>query len=475
MPLIFEETDLVDQLVNSGAEFQLKFTKEGQDATATSADYQNLGTLLEHLQNSLVPSQDPNLISHENDKGIDLTSPNMDSMGDFVAWLVSNGTKVGGKNVVYSGNQERPSEDYDFYKVEPGTGELKVPLTRPDRTMVGYWIDPQLLKQFLVSLQSNPKLKTNVIFQVQLLKLIQDANRQLDVGVSEKYTEPEKTYPDTTAADSLPPVLDPKNYGASGDKRLTFGDLKDLGTFNSWLSKNGIGLITASNTINNNPDFDKCVVMNILAQRAAAMSRNYKSKDEQALAAAYLRRLQSLASESSCQLTGVSTTGQKPATDQTAAINRALQSLPLSLNDIDFGRINSFFGNVRQLMSNNATVMGYISNTEQLMQQASNMTPNKDTVFQLGIPPAEFSHYIAGPNPGQRYFPLLQTLDQIVDNARAVVSYLYSQYGDRISDDQRAFLFGQIGKRPDDSSIYKRNVDSLRQLARVQMSSKPVA
>jgi hypothetical protein len=314
--LIYENPWLVSQLLQAGLESEAKLAKKGQ-AAPTAQPEQPIATalksILNNLKNQITPGKDPGgSITHET-SGADVFSHNMDSMGDLVQWLSSNGTRFGGGTIVYPGNRERPSDDYGYFKIEPGT-EIVVPLATPDRSVVAYWINPEALKNYLVSLQGDPKLKNNVMFQVQLLKLIQDANTQLDLDISEQYKEPEKTLPDSTVADNTTQELNPTQYSTQGNIPLTLGDLKDSTTLNAWLSNKKIGLNIGGHTggmMINHPEFDHCAVLKILNQRAAFNAARATSADAKAVAAAYAQKVKAIAAEIRCDLGGQQQPGQE--------------------------------------------------------------------------------------------------------------------------------------------------------------------
>jgi len=141
--------------------------------------------------------------------------------------------------------------------------------------------------------------------------------------------------------------------------------------------------------------------------------------------------------------------------------------LPLQLQNIDFNRIRTFMGKMEQLMGNSPTVTNYISSTNELMNKATALTKSADTFFQLGISPTAVVNMLKPNEKGYaaaNFFSLVQLLDQIVDNVRAIVGYFMSAYASKVTDQQRAFIYGQIGRRPDDTSIYSRNIEYLNQL-----------
>jgi len=300
--LIYDNPWLVERLLQAGSDSEKKISKQGQAAPAESPVAAGLKSILANLYSQISPTQDSTGgISHET-SGADVFSHNMDSMGDLVQWLANNGTRVGGKAIVYAGNVARPGEEYGYFKIEPGT-EIVVPITRNDRTTVGFWINPEALKNYLVSLQADEKLKTNVMFQVQLLKLIQDANKQLDLDVSEQYKAPEKTLPDTQVLDTVVKDMDPQQWFNPGNVPLTIGDLKDATAFNAWLSKNSISIkVGERRMMINHPEFDRCAILKILNQRVKYTSDRAQTAEAKQVAVVYGQKIKTLAAEVQCDL-----------------------------------------------------------------------------------------------------------------------------------------------------------------------------
>lgn len=294
MPIIHDNPWLIEQLLAAAqaaapppAPAAIPLQQQQQEVADA------LHAVLDNLKNQLDPAT--------NNANGDLASTHMESMGDLVQWLLAHGKQISNPPIVYPGNVQRPSEDYGYYRIEPGT-EIVVPLARSDRSAVAYWINADALKKYLISLQGDHKLKSNVMFQVQLLKLVQDANKQLDADISEKYEAPEK--PDNYPIDQVPKVL-MANDSKPGSELLTYGDLKSREALTSWLTGHNIGLGSAQNTLATNPDkFDLCGAINVLYYRATRHSQLSARPEDTERFKIYIGRMEKLASEMSCQLTG---------------------------------------------------------------------------------------------------------------------------------------------------------------------------
>jgi hypothetical protein len=464
--------------------------KQGQTSASSPEDIAALKNQVKSLQDQLGDvkgAKDPNAmpeISHDGTifSAPQLKSDNLEDLRELVAWLTNNALTVDGQRISYAAKQDPKNQAWQFYQVE-ANGQLT---PAPDHTpeAEGYFIDPTLLNKYLVSLQAYNSQHPNQFLQIQLTKIIQQANQQLGANVEEQYKVPEKALSDNVILDTVPKdFVDVRTSLIGGDVPLTYGDVKNDQAFNKWLSDHNVSIQEGDQKLLiNNPSFNKGAILSILAARASYQISRATDAEAKEKAQIYNRQTQAIAIQNHITLNQTSQSTNKQTTDQKSTPNQEqanqpanaaslikeiVDTLPLALQNIDFNRIREFFGKMAQLMSNNPTVMNYISNTEQLMQKATALTQNQDTVFQLGIAPESLARMFADQKtPGKVFYPFVQLLDTIVDNVRAVVGYFVSQYNNQISDQQRAFVYGQIGKRPDDTSIYSRNVEYLNNWAK---------
>jgi len=414
MPLIHDNPWLVSQLIQAALDSENKLSKKGQAAPAQEQPVATgLKSILNNLRNQINPGSDSTgAISHET-SGADVFSHNMDSMGDLVQWLANNGTRVGGKAIVYAGNVARPGEEYGYFKIEPGTEILvRDNPARPDRgnaSLVGFWINPEALKNYLVSLQEDEKLKTNVMLQVQLLKLIQDANKQLDLDVSEQYKAPEKTLPDTQVLDTVVKDMDPQQWFNPGNVPLTIGDLKDATTFNAWLSKNSISIkVGERRMMINHPEFDRCAILKILNQRVKYTSDRAQTAEAKQVAVVYGQKIKALAVEVQCDLGAQpQQPGQEKPGDQggglAAASPQILQKLsslrPFNAQYISFPEIKKFV-DLYATYANDPTVTQLAGNINQYMDTAKNQYFGTDTLQINNIDNSRFKALLKNPSTG---------------------------------------------------------------------------
>lgn len=471
MSFIFENDNLINQLLQSGAEFELKFTKRGQAATALSQAQKVLGDVVDSLEREVAGKSGAGEFYPTSN--VDINSENMDSMGDFLEWADAHGKRdVAVK--VNPDRSNRPGNNYAFVKVEPGT-KIATPLERPDNSPIAYWVNFDGLKKYLQALQGDESLKDNTIFQVQLLKLIQFANQKFDMDLGETY---QKTYNDDFKLDDVPPVLKDRD-SSPGSVPLTYGDLKSQDTFNTWLSK-PVAVGRPDFNLRDNADQflqgnGHCLALNYLNYRAIAHMRSRPGYAE--IGKVYIGLLQQLAKAFGCTLggqLGQQQPGQgqgQPGQASPADVQRVVESLPLDLHEIDFSKIRSFFQQVAPLLANNPSVASTIQAAEQNMQAATNASKTQrnqggETLFQLGGGLQAFSAYS---DSASQHAQLIRLLYSILQSTRQVIAYFLSQYGRMMQqenqEDALTEIYNQIGKREDDDSIYSRNLQQLRQLS----------
>lgn len=442
MSSIFD-SNLINELLKA-AELDSALSKKAQVDPAAKQKSDALRLLLTNLRNQLTPLREgPEQVAHSTGVA-DLSSHNMDSMGDFVEWLAKHGTRVGGTIVVYPGNVDRPSEDYGFYKIEPGT-EIVVPLAKPDRSGVAYWINPGSLKKYLVSLQSDPKLRNNTMFQVQLLKLVQDANKQLDLDVSEKYQAPEVTLPDNTKVDTLPSTLVVGLWEA-GTIPLLLGDLKSLESLNAWFAKNNIAVKVNDKqqpmTIRDR-GFNQCAGIQILFERASAFVSR-ATPETKAGAQAYLKQITQVAKQANCSVNSsmsTETAGEGAGTEGAGSVNaRALSGLatlrPFNSQRIDFREITTFLDKYKAI-ANKPEINSLVDQVKNSIADANSKLQSPGVALQMdNLTTTQARLWVK--DPARQVIPFMNDLYTIISVAgRVYLDFLTecrNYLGDKVAD-----------------------------------------
>lgn len=501
MSFIHDDKNLINELVKHGLDFETKFSKMGQVTPPTNQAMVVLRSMLDSLADQLPGTKDPNApseISHE--KGFaegdpQLTSMNLEGLGALTDFLAVNKITVDGQRISYPMNEDPNSDDYQLYQLEPNAGLLEV----EDRSRVtkGFFVNKDLLNKYLVSLQAQLQAKPNPVMGVQLRKIIQQANTQLESGINEKYTpaEVKVTLPATEVLATFPDTLDSKFYTKDGNKTLTYGDIANATAVKAWVNNNSISVLVPGREGGplgiNHPEFDFCVVVRTLYAKAQWLLRTKATTPElEKKYTAFVKKIEQVGPTlqgpdgRACALVGATTTPTAPGKDKDKgqgaagqqisqqAINNIMKALPFSIRDINFDRIDSFFGLLKQIMSNNGTAMQQIGEVEGAMRRfSSTYMRQNERIIPLGMAPRQFFSMLK--DPGKQFMPALDELNDILDTTRSVVEAFYAAIADKpdADENQKAYVLGQIGRTPTDRSIYTRNsgdLQNLRQAVKVQ-------
>lgn len=184
MSFIYNDEKLIAELVKSGLDWQYRFSKIGQDATQQDKVSAAL-KLLDNLERSASP--DEPVISSATDDA-KLFSYHVENLGALLNFVIQNGITVGYKPIAVSNNPNDPS--YVFYKLETNAGFAE----RADRARAttGFYVNKDLLVQYIQSLQKIAHDSGNEVMRVQLGSLIDQANNQLGTKIDPNYKPKEK-------------------------------------------------------------------------------------------------------------------------------------------------------------------------------------------------------------------------------------------------------------------------------------------
>jgi hypothetical protein len=112
-------------------------------------------------------------------------------------------------------------------------------------------------------------------------------------------------------------------------------------------------------------------------------------------------------------------------------IQKVIDALPLTMEDINFDRIEDFFAAYGAL---SPAVTNYINNAGTLMTSVTGkMTVNNQKVFSLYAGPSEVVTWLRPPQ-GNLYMPFIAQLEYILKNVQLVLQDLKYRYGTKIQD-----------------------------------------
>lgn len=464
MSFIWDDSDLINKLLKSGQDFEDRFTRRGQAAVDANAA---LNQILEKLELQLHPeNKDPNAapdISTQSDQPAVLNSTALESLGALCSFLAYNTITVNGQRISYTENPQ--NENYQFVQLEPNALFNET----PDRQIQtkGFYVNIALLKSYLNSLLAQLHQKPNTVMQVQVSKIIDEANDSLDTGLGKTYQPSVPSLPDNQVLDNVPKDFkkqDPVNQ--QGAVPLTFGDIKSIESFNGWLNDKGISM---DGRMINHPQFDKCGVAAILHSRAKMLLGNARDDKQKNMYTLYMQNMEKIGSSiEGCNLaSGTSNKDKGIGGAATAAdLMRVIEALPLRMEDIDFGRINEFFDTYRKVLSpTSASMQTTMSNCEASMQKATALTETGMDNFPMSANIQQIGTWLIQPKGQTQAFGLVEQLRYIISNVAAVISHFKNAEGRVLARDypqQVAAINTQIGNEANSQGIAGNNLNSLQ-------------
>lgn len=480
---IFDDKDLVAQLLKHATDFNYKFTKGGQAAAAEVNANSALKQLLDSLESQLYPSQkDPNApaeVSTESDNPVSLTSTSLEGLGALVSFLALNKITVNGSRIAYLQSEDPKNESYQLYRLEPNAGLLEL----ADRTTVtnGFFVNKDLLVKYITSVQATASKKPNDVLRVQLGALVNQANKLLGTKLSDTYKEPAKVIPDTQVLDSFPQAIDPKNYTANGNAALTFADIKTPEAFNSWMQGHSIAVNGKTMA---DQDFDPCVVIQTIHSKARWLLSRSTSEELKNRNSTYVKQVEQIGpgitgpDGKSCSLTAVSPGAGANGTgadgkggagvgSTESDINNLISILPLRTGDIDFSRIKDFFQNYKALLNKNTQqrpditqVLNAMANVENTsMPNATRMTENQMESFPLAVDVTTLATWLIPPKGQTQALSLVHNLRYVVSQTSAVIMHLKNHY--KLQGPQLTAIIGQIGDGAESAGIAGVNLNHI--------------
>ena len=422
MSFIYNDPNLINKLLKSALDFQIKFTKQGQTSDIATTNNGNLQILLNNLQNTVNSST----ISYQGNTVPQYDKSSLDSLGNLAYFLSSNKITVGGEIICYSFNETpeglKDDERYHYYKLE-GANE--------------YFINKDLLIKFIKSRQAKLSTKPNKNEEIQLKSLINKANDLLETNIGLKFDS--KALNEDSILDWIQkPITNILMNHIEGDGLipLKLMDVESKESLNAWLDNNGMTVnVDGSAVDTKNNKFNDCIMIQNLYERANKIRSKKENKD---LIIAYKTKINELASskEYNCKLNGVQQTSSSNTSELDSTVLGKLKNLvnylPLSNNEINFDKIEGFFALYEEVLntsSNNVATAATndITRARQIMQTVKQMTNSSAVIYNLNMDQGDIMRMLkwANANP---YIPFLEQLEELATLTGNVLRYLYSSY-----------------------------------------------
>jgi hypothetical protein len=474
---IFDDKNLVNQLMYHG------LSKRAQQYVGVGPqDFAALRGIIGNLEKQLTSPTSAVIsgakVGTESDQAASLNSTHMENLGTLVEFLTTNKITVDGKRIAYAANENPGDPSYPLYKLQGAAGLLEL-ADRNETVQYGYYLNKALLVAYLNSLRGQLTKNPNPVLAAQLGALINQANEQLDAGVSKDYQDT-KSLPANQPLDSLPKDVKSSDPMGEGPIVLTYGDLAADTDLNNWIQKNGLTLDGKDYK-----QFNRCGLLKVLLQRASNKVSNIaRNAAEKETFQVYAQQVQKLAGEMQCNLAGGSQSGSTnqqggQANPAQASLEQLVGILPLQRDQLDFGRIRDFVSGYRGIVSAStdanrsqqaSTAMDQL---EQYMQGATQNTNGQSmTNFSMdGLTADDLVSWATPPSAGQATRSrgsaraLSDYLEQVVRNTYILIKDLYNSHYTELSHNPQSLLAveQQVGGHsiPYGSSVANSNINNI--------------
>lgn len=462
--------------------------------------------LVNRLSRQLADQPEPLNISSGTPES-DLMVNNLKDLSELLKYAHNNQLKVDGIRVVYDGAEAKNLPKSDLAKLAKITVDVSrnpdVPGQSETRkwNTADYWADMPTLIKYVGYLQQKAKTmqenknESGKVLEVMVGKIIDQINAyKPDSGLTRKpKSQPGKPndMPDGTFIDGL----DPKIFDLSAPivvnrttaNPLRSENLKTKTDLDAWLADAKV-ISTDSKGVNK---VDQCVVVNVLYKRAKYLESIAANDTEAKAAAYYVKKIQEFGpmftgiDGKACSVGGVvAGTGAGTGTGSNGkgtsgtggnssvsidSIKKSISLLPLKVENIDFNRIQSFCRQYEIITAHPGTKAA-INQADDLIANIKSMLKNKEqTVFTLGADANTVKNWIGLDPPGRYYAALLDKLTELITLTTEVITDLKGAYVDSIGPDDtagldpnyKAYVYGQVGRTPEDNSFSRRNLNQL--------------
>ena len=228
MSFIYENQWLLEDLIKIGQGRTLDPTL---NVSPEVAQINMALKLLDKVEKEFSPV-DPNKpaeISTQSDQEAKLTPQALENLGALVSFLSVNKITVNGKLPVY--DSDPGQEGYQMYKLQGGS--VTIPDQNRETPGTPFWINPELLSAYLVSLQAQEAQKPNRVLETYLGSLIQETNKMLGTKVNLKYQAFKETKPGQQQGQQLSQQQGIGQQQGQGQEIASVSDLAAMTPFNS--------------------------------------------------------------------------------------------------------------------------------------------------------------------------------------------------------------------------------------------------
>lgn len=399
----------------------------------------------------------------------------LSSADNFMDFLDANKITYNGARLVYthsgsldpnaavkgiSDQMSAGDMDYNLLPLTTKREYVKYPTpTDATRSDFKYWVHKNAVIAFLKEQRQSAQQKPKEpgLMEINLIdKLASEIGKLTGQTINVKSPGPsaKSDLPDYTIVDKFgKKIFMPKSpFTDTGDIPLTLGDLKAYLSFNSWLENGPKAKVNAGTESDwDDSDANKCIILNVLNERALKRRRSATSEADVAKFDQYIKRVQALASGAKCTLSGA-TAPSIDSSDKSAmesGVRDVVFALPFASSDIDFNRIDRFLAALNKIMPNADYQKAELINTMNIARRQSK-SPNIMSL-QSGI--ATITANMSS-NPSYTICNYLLNMRSIVEMTAAAVLEFKKKFGSdlayRLDKENLPFL-----RRPENKAWYE--------------------
>jgi hypothetical protein len=208
MSFIYDDEALINNLVKCGQNFEKQFSKMAQ--VGPSPEQAKLGlSLLDDLENAPLPGEP--IISSDLPGSSDLIDMQLESLGTLIRFLALSKIMVNYKRIAFEKNDPQAPKNDKSYELYSLSANAFFAAENQDIPQFDFYINKDLLQQYLVSLQATAHKDENKFLENRLKGLIDEA-RKNGIKIDPNYKPPakpgEKPAADPAAAQNLAIALD---------------------------------------------------------------------------------------------------------------------------------------------------------------------------------------------------------------------------------------------------------------------------
>lgn len=511
MSFIYENDQLVKLLLEAGDNSIKKQAQTGAlpddkiNIVKAIPDYELALKLLYNLQRDLGDPSAPAAgvpigVEGNPNAEVSASTAHFRTLGDFLGWAAANKLTWKGKRFAWTPEEVAAKRGVPGDPTQDAWVFTSLPFDRNDRRLdrqpeeKSVYADKDALVAYLSALRDSPEAKQNNVLRFMLASLIGETNGYLrikgETPISTKPSDkPQDNLDPRLIIDMVPSVLSMEtvnegidnhpfqNANPDSDNALTVNDLKDEGSFKSWLRNKKVKVTTPANGKQpaqtvvvgaTDSNGDPCTAVHVLYKRALLL-RNVAAGDDQTVpnyskgVALYLLAVtnfgRTLVDPKTGQACAVVTPGTTTATPGTAApgaggtdsagkgsatqmLNNVVSYMPLRLGSINVNDIDAFFRAYEKIITPGTELERAVKEHHAQVSTSKlyldKMLINYRYDFPLSGGAESVVKWLS--DPRKSYNSFVQHIMLILENTLGAINLFYNSYAVARSGEDRAIF-----------------------------------